>query len=83
MSACPQQRGKSGHAGGSGLGHKRSHALQQTVRLFDHFVGTGEESRRHDKAERLGGLEVDAQLNFCDPLHRQSAGFLPSRMRPV
>jgi hypothetical protein len=30
--------------------------------LFDHLVGGGEQRLRHGQAERLGGLEVDHQL---------------------
>jgi hypothetical protein len=35
---------------------------QQTSSLFDHLVGGGEHRLRHGQAERLGGLEVDHQL---------------------
>ena len=32
--------------------------------LFDHLVGAGEQRWRHRKAERLGGLEIDASSTF-------------------
>jgi hypothetical protein len=31
---------------------------------FDHLVGAGEHARRHIKPERLGGLEVNHQLEL-------------------
>jgi hypothetical protein len=31
---------------------------------FDHLVGGGEQCRRHSEAERLGGLEIEHQLEF-------------------
>jgi hypothetical protein len=43
----------------------RPHALQQTVSLFNDIVGARRERRRHVKAERLGSLEVDYELEFC------------------
>jgi hypothetical protein len=36
----------------------------KTVALFDHFVGAGEQRRRHFEAERFCGLEIDVKLDF-------------------
>ena len=38
---------------------------------FDHLVGGGEQLRRHVQAERLGGLEIDHQLDLGRLLHRE------------
>src|SRR5215831_11055769 len=38
---------------------------------FDHLVGEREQPVRNLEAERLGGLEVDAQLDFRGLYHRQ------------
>ena len=43
----------------------------KAAQLLDHLVGADEQSGRHSKAERLGGLEIDEQLNFYRLLHRQ------------
>jgi hypothetical protein len=41
------------------------------VRLFDDLVGAGEDRGRHGQAERLGGLEIDDQLECGWLLDRQ------------
>ena len=38
---------------------------------FEYFVGTTRQRQRHGDAERLGGLQVDVQLDFACLLHRQ------------
>src|SRR5215475_12737136 len=43
---------------------------------LDHLVGADKESGWHRKTERLGGLEVDDQLDFGGLLDRQVGGFL-------
>ena len=40
----------------------------------DHLIRPEQERRRNGEAERLGGLEVDDDLEFRGPLHGQSLG---------
>jgi hypothetical protein len=44
--------------------------------LFDHLVGAGDERRRHVEAERLGGLEIDDELEVGRRLNGQVGGFV-------
>ena len=57
------------------------HAPQQKGFLFDHFVGPGEQRRRHSEAKRLGSLEINHQFVLGRRLHRHVLGFSPLRMR--
>jgi hypothetical protein len=43
---------------------ERTPAPQQRMLLFDHLVGGGEQQGREGKAECLGGLCVDDELEF-------------------
>jgi hypothetical protein len=42
---------------------------------FDHLVGAAEQRERDRKAERLGGLEVDVQLDFGGLLDQPKPSF--------
>src|SRR5665213_143154 len=44
------------------------------ISLFDHLVGEGEQSWCDRQAERLGGFEVDDQLELGGLLDRRCAG---------
>ena len=63
-------RRESGHSGSAASCQEETHAPQQTVSLFDHFVGALLEKPRNVKAKRLGGLEIDHQLELRRLLHR-------------
>jgi hypothetical protein len=60
----PQKRTSVGAISMSALGHKRTHAVQQVASLFDHFVGGSEQLRINFEAQRLGGLEIDHELEL-------------------
>jgi hypothetical protein len=45
-------------------------APQQTPPLFNYFVSAGEQRRRHREPERVGGLQVDHQLEVSRLQHR-------------
>jgi hypothetical protein len=48
--------------------------------LFDYLVGAGEHRRRHVAAERLGGLEVDDELEL-GRLSMMVFAYLPFRQQ--
>jgi len=50
---------------------------------LDHLVGDREHAGRNSEGERLGGVEINNQLELSRLLNRQITGFSPLRMRPV
>ena len=55
----------------SALCHEQTHAPRQNLRLFDHLVGAGEQCRWDGKAERLGGGEIDDEIELDRLLDRE------------
>jgi len=47
-----------------------------------HLVGGGQQRFRDGEAERLGSLEVDDEIDFCDLLHREVGGFVALENAP-
>src|SRR5215475_10918892 len=45
--------------------------VQQTARLFDHLVGAREQRRGHGEAERIGGREINEEIEFGRLLDRE------------
>jgi hypothetical protein len=57
--------------------------MQQVAPLLDHLVGDREHAGRNSEGERLGGVEINNQLELSRLLNRQITGLLALRMRPV
>jgi hypothetical protein len=52
---------------------------QQGRPLFDHLVGTAEQHRWDGKAERLGGLEINDEIELGGLLHGKIGGLCPAQ----
>lgn len=48
-----------------GMCQEEPRAPQQSIFLFNHFIGPGEKCWRHRATERLGRSEVDYELKLC------------------
>src|SRR5262249_39590441 len=51
--------------------------------LFDHLVGTSEQSRRDNNPERFGRLQVDGELKLSRPQDRQIGRSLALKNAPA
>src|SRR4029077_3996740 len=52
------------------MGHKETHASQQTVSSLDYLVSACQQCRRHRNTQCMGGLEIDHQLELGRLLDR-------------
>src|SRR5262249_42277584 len=50
--------------------------VRRTARLFDDLIGCPDQGRRQFEAKRLGGLEINHELEFGWLLYRQVGWFL-------
>jgi hypothetical protein len=59
------------------IGHHRDQ-----FRLLDHLIGGRQQRFGNGEAEDVGGLEVDDQIDFCDPLYREVGWLSVRQWRP-
>ena len=55
--------------------HNQTHAVQQTVLLFDHLVGAREQHGRNVETKLLGSFTIDEKLERCWSFHREVTWF--------
>jgi hypothetical protein len=63
-------------------GRTSKHQRSRRRPLLDHLVGGGQQRLRDGKAERLGGLEIDDEINFRNLLDRQIGRFFAFENAP-
>jgi hypothetical protein len=81
MSALTRKQTSFTAAPMSALCQKRdSHAPQQIAALFNHLIGSGKHGRRNLKAEGLGSLGVDHQLELGRLLNWKIGRLAPLRI---
>jgi hypothetical protein len=70
LPVCPDQR-----TSRNAVGMSEKCPKPVVATLFDHLIGAGKQRWRDVEAERLGGLEIEDELEFGGPFDRDVAGF--------
>ena len=80
--SCPplvSKRTKLRHPAMSVSCHLQTHALQQSVSLFQHLVGTGEQQGRHGETQRLRCYRIYNEPELGRLFNRKISGALPAQ----
>src|SRR5437667_9017217 len=62
--------------------HRLDRTSLRLAHLFDHLVGQRQQPVRNGEADRLGGLEIDHQIELGRLQHRQVGGLLTLQDAP-